>query len=375
MRGLGLVLALLAAGGPATAATSTDPVVDTGQATCYDDGGRAIACPAAGQRFAGQDAQHTGHQPRYHDNEDGTVSDLVTGLMWQKTPVYGLSYDAARAAASSMTTGDYSDWRLPTLKELYSLIDFTGQTGASSSESVPYLDTDVFDFEYGDATGQPRFIDAQYVSSTEYVGTTMGGDFTVFGVNFADGRIKGYPAVRPDGSTKTFHVRYVRGTSSYGVNDFHDEGDGTITDRATGLTWSKGDSGFGMDWEDALAWVAARNGEHYLGHDDWRLPNAKELQSLVDYTRAPDVSGSAAIDPLFETTPIEGDGYPYFWTSTTHLDGPPESRGDYAVYLAFGRALGWMESFPSSGDYVLLDVHGAGAQRSDPKSSDPADFP
>ncbi|MBT5610593.1 MAG: DUF1566 domain-containing protein, partial [Lentisphaerae bacterium] len=50
-----------------------------------------------------------------------------------------------------------------------------------------------------------------------------------------------------------------------------------------------------MDWEAALAWVAEKNRESYLGTNDWRLPNAKELQSIVDYTRAPDVTRSAAI--------------------------------------------------------------------------------
>ena len=46
-----------------------------------------------------------------------------------------------------------------------------------------------------------------------------------------------------------------------------------------------------------------------------------------------------------------------------------------AVYIAFGEALGYMEMPPNSGNYQLLDVHGAGAQRSDPKSGDPADWP
>ena len=69
----------------------------------------------------------------------------------------------------------------------------------------------------------------------------------------------------------------VRGNPSYGKNDFHDNGDGTITDRATGLMWSKADSGKGMNWEAALAWVQAKNAKKYLGHNDWRLPNAKEL--------------------------------------------------------------------------------------------------
>ena len=52
------------------------------------------------------------------------------------------------------------------------------------------------------------------------------------------------------------YVRYVRGNPAYGKNDFHDNGDGTITDRATGLMWQKADSGKGMNWEPALAYAA-----------------------------------------------------------------------------------------------------------------------
>ncbi len=107
------------------------------------------------------------------------------------------------------------------------------------------------------------------------------------------------------------------------------------------------------------------------GQSDWRLPNAKELHSIVDYTRAPDITGSAAIDPVFDVSDIEA----YFWASTTHVDGPEDHQGTFAVYIAFGEAMGWMESTPNSGNYSLMDVHGAGAQRSDPKVGDLDDYP
>ena len=84
---------------------------------------------------------------------------------------------------------------------------------------------------------------------------------------------------------------------------------------------------------------------------------------------------SPAIDPMFQTTQISDGEYPFFWSSTTHLDGPPDRQGTAAIYVAFGRALGWMQFPPGWGNYQLLDVHGAGAQRSDPKSGDPATFP
>ena len=352
-------------------------VVDTGQEKCYDANGNVIDC--ASESFCGQDAQYNVIQPSYQNNGDGTVTDLNTGLMWQKTPGEKLTLGDAVTGADTFQLAGYDDWRLPSLKELYSLINFNGVTGMSADDSTPYINMNYFDFEYGDTIAGERFIDAQYCSSTKYVSTTMNGNETVFGVNFADGRIKGYGIQIPGRTENKFFVRYVRGNPDYGVNDFSDNGDGTITDYATGLMWSKADSGEGMNWGDVLAWVQQRNEENYLGYNDWRLPNAKELQSIVDYTRAPATTNSAAIAPIFSVTSIidEGSGtnYPFFWTSTTHLDGSPDVRGSFAVYIAFGEALGFMEMPPNSGNRQLLDVHGAGAQRSDPKSGDPNDWP
>ena len=353
-------------------------VVDTGQTKCYDNNGE-IAPPKPGQPFYGQDAQHPGPAPSYRDNGDGTVSDLNTRLIWVKARGQKMSWEDAVAAAGACRVAGHSDWRMPTIKELYSLINFTGAFRFRAADSTPYLDTKFFNFVYGQESKGERGIDCQDWSATQYAGKTMGGNPTVFGVNFADGRIKGYPKVFPGGRLALLYVRYVRGNPDYGKNDFHDNGDGTVTDRSTGLMWSKADSAIGMNWRDALAWVQARNKEKLLGYDDWRLPNAKELQSIVDYTRAPQATDPArrgpAIDPIFQISKLADGEYPFFWTSTTHLDGPPDRQGTAAVYLAFGRALGWMRFPPGWGDLHLVDVHGAGAQRSDPKAGNAADFP
>jgi hypothetical protein len=367
---------------PSPSAAAAYVVVDTGQTACYDDSAE-ISCPAVGESFYGQDAQYDGVQPSYTLSGDGlTVYDNNTGLTWQQSPdtdgngdvdsddkLTWTEFQAYPATLNAQDYGGYNDWRLPTIKELYSLIDFQGTDpppgGDDTTGLIPFIDTDYFDFAYGDTSAGERIIDAQYWSSTEYVGTTMGGDATVFGVNFADGRIKGYPRdTGPGGSPMTEFVRCVRGNTAYGVNDFVDNGDGTVTDLATGLMWTQDDSGEGMDWEDAIAWVQTKNSENYLGYNDWRLPNAKELQSIVDYTRSPSTTGSAAIRPVFNSTSITDEGgdtnYPFYWTGTTH--------GRAAVYVAFGEALGYMEN-------QWMDVHGAGAQRSDPKSGDPAHYP
>ena len=197
----------------------------------------------------------------------------------------------------------------------------------------------------------------------------MSGDPTAFGVNFADGRIKGYP-ISIGGTTQTMDVRLVRGNTSYGQNAYVDNGNGTITDNATGLMWLQADSGSAMSWQDALAYAEASTAS---GYSDWRLPNAKELQSIVDYTRSPDTTGTAAIDPLFKATNIgtsSAPEYGFYWTGTSHVEN---GSGDYAVYVAFGRALGWMQQ--KDGSYKLMDVHGAGAQRSDPKTGNASDYP
>jgi hypothetical protein len=375
-------------------------IVDTGQAACYD-ASSPIACPSPGQPFYGQDAQFMGHEPHFTASADGlTVYDGVTELTWQHSPDTNgdgilnsadkLTWAQAQGRPITLNAaafGGYTDWRLPTIKELYSLIDFmgtdpSGATGNDTTGLTPFIDRTYFDFAYGDTAAGERVIDAQYASSTLYVSTTMLGDATLFGVNFADGRIKGYGLTRSGQGDMTFFVRCVRG-AAYGVNDFVDNGDSTITDRATGLMWTQGDSGGGLDWPEALAWVQSRNAENYLGHNDWRLPNAKELQGIVDYTRSPETTSSAAIDPLFACTGITNEAgqpdYPFYWTGTTHISqggGPDASAiGASAVYIAFGRAMGYMTAPRDPTLSAWLDVHGAGAQRSDPKVGDPEDFP
>lgn len=359
-------------------AADTDwTVVDTGQDKCYNANGQPTTCPGEGSAFHGQDSQYDGAQPGFTDNGDGTITDNNTGLMWQKTPGAKVTWAQASAGASSFSLAGHNDWRLPTIKELYSLIDFSGLTGTSAQDSIPFIDTDYFVFNYGDTSAGERFIDAQYCSSTQYAGATMGGNATIFGVNFADGRIKGYPK-----ENKTYYVMYVRGSTGYGTNRFVDYGDGTVTDTASGLMWTQGDSGHlnagnggKLNWEQALDWAEDLD---YAGHSDWRLPNAKELQALVDYTRSPDTTNSPAIDPIFNTTSIiDGNGqtnYPYYWTGTTHKEGSNSNSGLKAVYIAFGEAQGYMQP-PGGGGYTLMDVHGAGAQRSDFKKGDPDDYP
>ncbi len=114
---------------------------------------------------------------------------------------------------------------------------------------------------------------------------------------------------------------------------FFDNGDGTVTDGATGLmwdqcsrgqTWSSGPACTGtaeaFTWVDALNEVHVANDANYKGHNDWRLPNVKELESLLKldaYDPAIDVAA-------FPNTPPSS----FFWSSTVYT---PDAAFAWAV--------------------------------------------
>lgn len=338
------------------------PIVGTSQTGIWDATGNSIT-PVLGEAFFGQDAQFTHSTPVYTKSSDGlTVKDEVTGLTWQKTYDSGTYYWASILTVvdnlNTQNYGGYNDWRVPTIKELYSL--WNGSVG------WPYIDTEYFDINY---TDEQDLSHAIFWSSTKYTGVlgnvsssmeTPGSELA-FGVNFGTGHIKSYSiCVGPK-----HQVRCVRGNLSYGVNLFQNNNDGTISDLATGIMWQQTDNGSGMDWEHALAYAQTQNNANYLGHNDWRLPNNKELQSIVDYTRSPYATNEAndgpAINELFSCTSILNDGgkadYPYYWTSTSAIS---LANGEYlsAWYVAFGQAE------DGNGE----NLHGAGAVRFDRKT-------
>ncbi len=322
-------------------------------------------------------------KPEYIDKKDGTILDKQTQLQWSKSCDTNndgkidakdkLTLSQAIEYAKNSRIGSYTDWRLPNIRELYSLIDFDGldvnPTATSvSPDLIPFIDTKFFDFAYGDLSAGERIIDAQFATTSIYTASTMYGSKTMFGVNFADGRIKGYGYEPKRNRQKTFYVYLVRGNTEYSKNIFVDNKDGTISDLSTNLMWTKNDSKKGLNWQEAND--AAQN-LNFGGYSDWRLPTAKELQSIVDYSRSPDYTDSAAINPIFNCTRIINEAkqsdFPSFWTSNTHK-ALGKARGESACYVCFGRAMGYMNN-------TWLDVHGAGAQRSDPKSGDPTLYP
>jgi hypothetical protein len=328
-------------------------MIATGQTVAYDDDGTVLSDLSEGDDFYGQDANYLkGESMSYTDNGDGTLTDNNTGLMWEQSPeADGLSWEEAVDYCDELELGGYTDWRMPSCKELFSISDF--ETG------WPYIDTDYFDLAVEVSK------DEQYWASNYYVGVTVeGGSDAAFGVNHVTGHIKAYAAT-VSGQFGNY-VRAVRG-DDYGTNEYTDNADSTISDASTGLMWAQYDSGAGLIWEDALTY--AENSE-LAGYTDWRLPNVKELQGIVDYSYSPSATDAdnvgPAIDPIFDCSLYTGDDtnydvdYPYFWSSTSSYFSTSSPGYYYAWYVAFGCAVN------GDGD----DYHGAGAVRFDTKEVD-----
>ncbi len=147
------------------------------------------------------------------------------------------------------------------------------------------------------------------------------------------------------------------GESASGVfSRFEDNGDGTITDEATGLTWEKlghqpGDvhDGFATyEWQEALGKIDQLNAAAFAGHDDWRLPNQRELHTLSDFGR-----NDPAVDPVFHSSCIPGCApsacsctiSDFHWTST-NLHGVATSA--WAIDLFDGLSTGDPKTYTAS---------------------------
>ncbi|MBU2938519.1 DUF1566 domain-containing protein [Lacinutrix sp. C3R15] len=311
----------------------------TGQVKTYDAVGKTLSNLQPGDAFYGQDGNYqSGENMSYTDHGNGTVTDNVTGLMWaQEQSTEAKGWVEAAAYCENLTLGGYTDWRLPSIKELWSI--------RNQSTGWPYIDTEYFHLVSSDGKEQRE----QHTWSSNFylVNTAESKKRVAFIVNDWTGHIKALDGRR--------YVRAVRG-GIYGVNDFIDNGNNTITDKATGLMWSKTDSKTGMHWEEALAYA---EDSEFAGYTDWRLPNVKELQSIVDYSGIFPAIDTTYFDISKITNEAGNKDYPYFWTSTSA--GSEKVSGMYfADYVAFGYAV----------DHDGEDIHGAGAVRFDTKVKD-----
>jgi hypothetical protein len=109
-------------------------VPDTGITECFDANGYPIVpCPAPGEDYFGQDGNLIQQRSmNYTDNADGTLTDTVTGLLWQKTADgTARTWDDAGAYCANLALGSHSfGWRLPVLVELNTLLDLSVDTEA-----------------------------------------------------------------------------------------------------------------------------------------------------------------------------------------------------------------------------------------------------
>ena len=122
-------------------------------------------------------------------------------------------------------------------------------------------------------------------------------------------------------------------------SDFTDNGDGTITDNKTGLMWMKETASSQMNWKEALFYC---ENLEYAGYSDWRLPNIKELGSIVDYS-----TYKPAIDTNFFPDTMSS----FYWSSTTHSFNTGDAR---LVHFYYGAA----RSRNKSTTYYVRGVRG-----------------
>lgn len=277
-----------------TIAALTSPIPDTGQTFCYNATSTSIACPAEGASFYGQDANYIINAPSYADNGNDTITDNVTGLVLQKTEGGQMTWTNAGAYCDNLTLGGQSDWRLPAIRELVSILDLEGYN--------PTIDTTYF----------PSANSANYWASSNGAGIYTTSYSWVMSFN------NGHSGFNT--KTNNYYVRCVRGEEQ-GTSDFIDNGDGTATDASTGLTWQQNDDDNMYSWQNALAHCESLV---LAGQSNWRLPNPKELLSIADYD-----THSPAIDTALFFVP----NAPEYWVSTTYGGN---FEGAYYVNFNFG---------------------------------------
>ena len=234
----------------------------------------------------GEDADFVCNPPSFTDNGDGTITDNVTKLMWQKVDGGEMTFENAVTYCNHLQLGGYSNWRLPTGIELFSINNFDNLNPA---------------------------INTVYFSKTtaEYWWTNeqRADDTTDVWVVNAGGGIGAHPKTETVGAggTKQIHVRAVRNpiTTVFSVSHLTDNGDGTVKDNFTGLIWQQTPTTNTMTWEDALNYCHTFT---LAGKADWRLPNVRELQSLNDVTK---------VNPSFDGTLFHNLTTGNYWSSTS----------------------------------------------------------
>jgi hypothetical protein len=247
--------------------------------------------PDTGQNMSytttfGEDNDYTINPPFFINHQNGTVTDTVTGLMWQQTDGGEMAHPNAILYCNELSLGGYSDWRLPTAQELFTILNHQHTNPAH-------------DNTYFTATA------AEYWWSSN----DQSNDPNKAWATNAGGGIGNHPKSETisAGGTKRFHVRAVRDkTPPLSLpSHFTDNQNGTITDNNTQLMWQKNPFADSITWENALHYADTLS---VGGFTDWRLPNIKELHSINDETRV-----NPSVSPTFFPT----IGLKKYWSSTS----------------------------------------------------------
>jgi hypothetical protein len=338
----------------------------------YDGSNPRVNIAASGQSasYAGGDdgALRTGTAwpgTRFTDNQDGTVTDHLTGLIWLKNAgcFNPTNWDGAFTDVNTLSSGQCGladastagTWRLPNLHELESLVDV--------SASNPAL-----------TAGNP-FVNVSgglYWTATPYYGGIL-GSFEAWVIRLSDGSyvndevsnvmatsnnavwaVKGTSAGAVALPATGFIVSYQKdddGALQMGVRLTYprwlDNGNGTITDTMTGLIWLKQANCINQPWAGALAAIShLASGQCGLTDGStagsWRMPNRNEIQSMSDRMQTNEADyfdyTILNLDYTVYQPPIFANfvSSQFYWTSTTDAANTGEAwtvySCDFGVY-------------------------------------------
>ena len=280
---------------------------DTGQILCYDVVSNAVRnCANTGQDgeysispmwlLPGGTDTNTGLIWQVGENPDNTItdcSDTEGGYNWyEATGTYDVAYNPSSFNVCVNKLG--SPWRLPTKKELMTLVNY-GIVPDNANPPVLMIDQTIFPHAVGGDYWSSSSIPSSYPVNSGY------GWF----VNFSKGEVY----------SKQKHVsacvRCVYGMQLSFGNLVPTPP--VVIDVGSGLMWQQGEPGSpnGSSWAAALAGC---NSLSLGGFDDWRLPNIKELETITDDTRTS--------QPLVNLTAFPSASSSDYWSSTTDTDSP-----------------------------------------------------
>lgn len=238
------------------------------------------------------------------------VEDKWTGLVWNRNAnlaEFPLSWEEAFQFVQEMNRCQHSgrsDWRLPEREELFSLVSHQN-INPCLPENHPFRNT--FDGYYWTRTNCSRLPNqAWYIH--------MGGARVYRGMKHGSYMV--WPVSGSAPGRDRIKDRFVNQTHSF-------------YDRLTQRTWlnDKWPAAGAVTWQQALDWIKRLNEEKETGYQDWRLPNIRELESLVDITSH---SPALAAGHLFHRI---HEGY---WSATTSLYEPRHAWGLYTKDGAIG---------------------------------------